>query len=118
MNATLKKEIQEVIDVVKTCPEHLQLGAFEILSQHAIDRSLVDPLDQAMKHFQEKLNSVGDDAQLANIDLTPCRSSSASRWNGPLAGEHSASGVGVRPAILLIIGSRYGPTGSFLTWGQ
>jgi hypothetical protein len=38
MDASLKTEIQEIIEVVKTVPEPLQLRAFEILLQDAIDR--------------------------------------------------------------------------------
>lgn len=39
MDAALKTEIQEIIELVKTVPEPLQLRAFEILLQDAIDRS-------------------------------------------------------------------------------
>jgi hypothetical protein len=38
MDAALKTEIQEIVEVVKTVPEPLQLRAFEILLQDAIDR--------------------------------------------------------------------------------
>jgi hypothetical protein len=38
MDAALKTEIQEIVEVVKTVPEALQLRAFEILLQEAIDR--------------------------------------------------------------------------------
>src|SRR5258708_2021392 len=39
MDAALKTEIQEIVEVVKTVPEPLQLRAFEILLQDAIDRT-------------------------------------------------------------------------------
>ncbi len=38
MDAALKTEIQEIVEIVKTVPEPLQLRAFEILLQDAIDR--------------------------------------------------------------------------------
>jgi len=38
MDAALKTEIQEIVELVKTVPEPLQLRAFEILLQDAIDR--------------------------------------------------------------------------------
>jgi hypothetical protein len=38
MDAVLKTEIQEILEVIKTVPEPLQLRAFEILLQDAIDR--------------------------------------------------------------------------------
>ena len=38
MDAALKAEIQEIIELVKTVPESLQLRAFEILLQDALDR--------------------------------------------------------------------------------
>jgi hypothetical protein len=38
MDAALKTEIQEIVEVVKTVPESLQLRAFEILLQDALDR--------------------------------------------------------------------------------
>jgi hypothetical protein len=38
MDAALKTEIQEIVEVVKTVPEPLQLRAFEILLQDAVDR--------------------------------------------------------------------------------
>src|SRR5208337_4199676 len=38
MDAALKTEIQEIVEVIKTVPESLQLRAFEILLQDAIDR--------------------------------------------------------------------------------
>jgi hypothetical protein len=39
MEAALKAEIQEIVELVKTVPEPLQLRAFEILLQDALDRS-------------------------------------------------------------------------------
>jgi hypothetical protein len=39
MDAALRAEIQEIVEVVKTVPEPLQLRAFELLLQDAIDRS-------------------------------------------------------------------------------
>jgi hypothetical protein len=39
MDAALKTEIQEIVELVKTVPEPLQLRAFEILLQDAIDRT-------------------------------------------------------------------------------
>jgi hypothetical protein len=39
MDAALKTEIQEIVEVLKTVPEPLQLRAFEILLQDAIDRT-------------------------------------------------------------------------------
>src|SRR5947199_6514664 len=38
MDAALKTEIQEIVELVKAVPEPLQLRAFEILLQDAIDR--------------------------------------------------------------------------------
>src|SRR5258708_37832825 len=38
MDAALKTEIQEIVEIVTTGPEPLQLRAFEILLQGAIDR--------------------------------------------------------------------------------
>ena len=38
MDAALKTEIQEIVELVKTVPEPLQLRAFEILLQDAVDR--------------------------------------------------------------------------------
>jgi hypothetical protein len=38
MDATLKTEIQEIVEVIKSVPEHLQARAFELLLQDAIDR--------------------------------------------------------------------------------
>jgi hypothetical protein len=38
MDAALKTEIQEIVELVKIVPESLQLRAFEILLQDAIDR--------------------------------------------------------------------------------
>ncbi len=39
MDAALKTEIQEIVEVIKTVPEPLQLRAFEILLQYTIDRA-------------------------------------------------------------------------------
>jgi hypothetical protein len=39
MEATLKAEIQEIIELVKTVPEPLQLRAFELLLQDALNRA-------------------------------------------------------------------------------
>ncbi len=36
MDANLRNEIQEIIELVKQCPEPLQLRAFEMLLQHAL----------------------------------------------------------------------------------
>lgn len=38
MDAALKSEIQEIVELIKTLPEPLQLRAFEILLQDALDR--------------------------------------------------------------------------------
>lgn len=38
MDATLKTEIQEILELIKTVPESLQLRAFEMLLQDALDR--------------------------------------------------------------------------------
>jgi hypothetical protein len=38
MEAALKAEIQEIVELVKTVPDSLQLRAFEILLQDALDR--------------------------------------------------------------------------------
>jgi hypothetical protein len=39
MDVAIKTEIQEIVELVKTVPESLQLRAFEILLQDALDRS-------------------------------------------------------------------------------
>jgi len=39
MDAALKTEIQEIVELIKTVPEPLQLRAFEILLQDALDRA-------------------------------------------------------------------------------
>ena len=69
MEAALKKDVQEVFQLVEACPQHLQQRTLEILLQHTIHRQTMNSLDESLGNIQKQLSCLADDAQLANVDL-------------------------------------------------
>jgi hypothetical protein len=84
VDANLKSEIQEIIELVKQCPEPLQLRAFELLLQHALrnngaergehaDRGVGSPLEtRGTKKLQGQDNDRQGESTL-NVNELPMR---------------------------------------------
>ena len=63
MDAALKTEIQEIVELVKTIPEQLQLRAFEILLQDTLDRSTGKKQTEEKEEREEKPIDRGNKTQ-------------------------------------------------------